>query len=112
MSLTKSIVEDTALTWFGELGYDLGHEPQLAPGEPAAERFVWRGGAGGAVARGFAAVESQHSRGSAGGGVAQSAARGDAVAGADEPGVSQSAARWEIVRLIDFSDVWTNAGWR
>lgn len=34
----ESTVEDAALTWFGELGYALGHGPQLAPGEPAAER--------------------------------------------------------------------------
>jgi type I restriction enzyme R subunit len=38
MSLTESIVEDAALTWFGELGYAVGHGPQMAPGEPAAER--------------------------------------------------------------------------
>ena len=38
MSLTESIVEDAALTWFGELGYEVGHGPHLAPGEPAAER--------------------------------------------------------------------------
>jgi type I restriction enzyme R subunit len=38
MSLTESIVEDAALTWFGELGYAVGHGPDLAPGEPAAER--------------------------------------------------------------------------
>ena len=38
MSLNESIVEDTALEWFGELGYAVGHGPQLAPGEPAAER--------------------------------------------------------------------------
>ena len=25
MSLTESIVEDAALTWFGELGYAMGH---------------------------------------------------------------------------------------
>jgi len=37
MSLNESIVEDAALTWFGELGYAGGHGPQLAPGEPAAE---------------------------------------------------------------------------
>ena len=39
MPLTESIVEDAALTWFGELGYALGHGPQMAPGEPAAERY-------------------------------------------------------------------------
>ncbi|NBV25322.1 MAG: hypothetical protein EBS05_25840 [Proteobacteria bacterium] len=38
MSLNESIVEDTALQWFGELGYAVGHGPQFAPGEPAAER--------------------------------------------------------------------------
>ena len=35
---TESVVEDAALTWFGELGYAIGHGPHLAPGEPAAER--------------------------------------------------------------------------
>jgi type I restriction enzyme R subunit len=38
MSLNESIVEDAALTWFGELGYAVGHGPQPAPGEPAADR--------------------------------------------------------------------------
>jgi type I restriction enzyme, R subunit len=38
MSLNESMVEDAALEWFGELGYTIGHGPQLAPGEPAAER--------------------------------------------------------------------------
>ena len=38
MSLNESMVEDATLTWFGELGYAVGHGPQLAPGEPAAER--------------------------------------------------------------------------
>ena len=38
MSLNESIVEDAALTWFGELGYTIGHGPHMAPGEPAAER--------------------------------------------------------------------------
>ena len=38
MSLNDAIVEDAALTWFGVLGYAVGHGPQLAPGEPAAER--------------------------------------------------------------------------
>lgn len=38
MSLNESIVEDAALTWFGELGYAVGHGPQMAPGESAAER--------------------------------------------------------------------------
>jgi len=38
MSLNESIVEEAALGWFGELGYAVGHGPQLAPGEPPAER--------------------------------------------------------------------------
>ena len=38
MSFNESIVEEAALEWFGELGYAVGHGPQLAPGEPAAER--------------------------------------------------------------------------
>ena len=38
MSLTESIVEDAALTWLRELGYAICHGPDIAPGEPAAER--------------------------------------------------------------------------
>jgi type I restriction enzyme R subunit len=38
MSLNESIVEDTALEWFGELGYAVGQGPHPASGEPAAER--------------------------------------------------------------------------
>jgi type I restriction enzyme R subunit len=38
MSLNESIIEEAALEWFGELGYVLGHGPQMAPGEVAAER--------------------------------------------------------------------------
>ncbi len=38
MNLNEAIVEDAALQWFGELGYTLAHGPDLAPGEPAAER--------------------------------------------------------------------------
>ncbi len=37
MSLNESIVEDVALEWIGELGYAVGHRPQLAPGEPEVE---------------------------------------------------------------------------
>ncbi len=36
--LNESIVEDAALTWFGELGYAIGHGPHRAPDEPATER--------------------------------------------------------------------------
>ncbi len=35
MSLNESILEDAALEWFGELGYAVGHGPQLAPHLPA-----------------------------------------------------------------------------
>ena len=51
MGLNDYIIEDAALEWFllrsaplnsggqvGELGTAVGHGPQLAPGEPAAER--------------------------------------------------------------------------
>jgi type I restriction enzyme, R subunit len=38
MNSNGSILENAALTWFGELGYAVGHGPHLAPGEPAAER--------------------------------------------------------------------------
>jgi hypothetical protein len=37
VTLTESIVEDAALTWFHELGFAVGHGPSMAPGEPAAE---------------------------------------------------------------------------
>jgi type I restriction enzyme R subunit len=36
--LSESHLEDTALTWFKELGYAVAHGPHIAPGEPAAER--------------------------------------------------------------------------
>ncbi len=36
--MNEFIVEDAALTWFGELGYAVRHGPQFAPGKPAAER--------------------------------------------------------------------------
>ena len=38
MSLNESIVEDAALEWFGELGYFVGHGPNIAPSEPSKER--------------------------------------------------------------------------
>ena len=38
MTLNESIIEDATLTWFGELGYAIGHGPHIAPGELAAER--------------------------------------------------------------------------
>jgi len=36
----ESTVEEAALSWFDELGYRIGHGPEIAPGEPAAERGV------------------------------------------------------------------------
>ena len=38
MTLNESIVEAAALGWFQELGYVVLPGPQLAPGEPTAER--------------------------------------------------------------------------
>jgi type I restriction enzyme R subunit len=38
MKLNESIVEDAALGWFGELGFAIGHGPEIASGESAAER--------------------------------------------------------------------------
>jgi len=38
VKLTESDVEDAALEWFAALGYEIGHGPHLAPGEPAAAR--------------------------------------------------------------------------
>ena len=37
-AMNESMVEDATLTWFGELGYAIGHGPHIAPGEAAAER--------------------------------------------------------------------------
>ncbi len=39
MSVDESHVEEAALSWLGDLGYTIGHGPQMAPGEPAAERM-------------------------------------------------------------------------
>jgi type I restriction enzyme R subunit len=38
MTLNEAIVEEAALSWFQELGYAVLPGPQLAPGEPTAER--------------------------------------------------------------------------
>ena len=35
---TESVVEDTVLGWLGSLGYAVLHGPDIATGEPAAER--------------------------------------------------------------------------
>jgi len=37
-SLTESVVEDAALAWLEELGYAVLHGPEIAAGEPGAER--------------------------------------------------------------------------
>ena len=37
-ALNESHVEEAALSWFGELGYAIGHGPDMAPGESASER--------------------------------------------------------------------------
>ncbi len=37
-SFTESVVEDAALAWLGELGYAVLHGPEIAAGEPPAER--------------------------------------------------------------------------
>src|SRR5205807_1733397 len=36
--LTESVVEDAALVWLAALGYAVLHGPEIAAGEPAAER--------------------------------------------------------------------------
>ncbi len=38
MSLNESTIEAATLGWFGELGYGVAFGPDLAPGEPKAER--------------------------------------------------------------------------
>jgi type I restriction enzyme R subunit len=38
MSLNESHLEEATLEWLSELGYAIGHGPDMAPGEPAAER--------------------------------------------------------------------------
>src|SRR5437016_5396504 len=39
--VTESAVEEAALTWFEDLGYTVLHGPDIAPGEPAAERAAY-----------------------------------------------------------------------
>ncbi len=38
MNFTESVVEDTTLAWLESLGYAVLHGPDIAAGEPAAER--------------------------------------------------------------------------
>ena len=37
-AFTESLVEDAALAWLGGLGYAVLHGPDIAAGEPGAER--------------------------------------------------------------------------
>ncbi len=37
---TESIVEEAALAWLEGLGYTILHGPEIAPGEPFAERVI------------------------------------------------------------------------
>ena len=39
-TLTESIVEEAALAWLESLSYTILHGPDIAPGEPFAERFL------------------------------------------------------------------------
>ena len=41
-TLSESMVEDAALEWFGKLGYTILHGPDIAPGEPEAERATYQ----------------------------------------------------------------------
>ena len=38
IGFTESVVEDAALAWLGALGYTVLHGPDVASGEPGAER--------------------------------------------------------------------------
>ena len=38
LTFTESVVEEAALAWLGGLGYSVSHGPDIAHGEPAAER--------------------------------------------------------------------------
>lgn len=38
MTFNEATVEEAALSWFAELGYAITHGPDIAPGEPRAER--------------------------------------------------------------------------
>src|SRR4051794_33584822 len=40
--MDESVVETAVLEWFGDLDYQVVHGPDIAPGEPAAERDDYR----------------------------------------------------------------------
>ena len=65
-NLVENDVELAALDWFQQLGYTTAFGRHVAPGEPAAERELWRGFLPGAVARRVAEVKSEAAGGSAG----------------------------------------------
>ena len=37
-NIVESVVEEAALDWFRDLGWSVLHGPDIAPGEPLAER--------------------------------------------------------------------------
>lgn len=39
ITFTESVVSSAALAWLQSLGYTVRHGPEIAPGEPAAERL-------------------------------------------------------------------------
>jgi len=39
-AFSESVVEEAALAWLESLGYAILHGPDVAPGEPFAERFL------------------------------------------------------------------------
>lgn len=41
-AFTESIVEEAALAWFESLGWRIRHGPEIASGEPKAERIIGR----------------------------------------------------------------------
>ena len=40
-TLTEADVEQAALTWLSEIGWQVAHGPSVAPGAPNAERAGW-----------------------------------------------------------------------
>ena len=40
-AFTESVVEDAALAWLASLGYTILQGPDIAAGEPGAERMRW-----------------------------------------------------------------------
>src|SRR5262245_16857850 len=40
--MDEAVVEEALLVWFADLGYEVAHGPDIAPGEPGAEREDYR----------------------------------------------------------------------